>query len=33
MILCGRQMPPSVFLFYLLAKWTLEGADYGKTNF
>lgn len=24
MILCGRQMPPAVFLFYLIAEWTLK---------
>lgn len=33
MILCGRQMPPPVFLFYLVAEWTLRSADYGKTNY
>lgn len=33
MILCGRQMPPLVFLFCLLAEWILKSADCGKTDF
>lgn len=30
MILCGRQMPPPVFLFYLISEWTLKIAVYGE---